>query len=99
MNDAYTTVFGSSYFSNGILVWNFGYLAAGVVFVILAIRSRRPKSRQQKVSVSFIGIWATFWFLASGVWLYSNLHQGRQYTAALANNQCQIVEGAVQVLH
>jgi hypothetical protein len=98
MNDGYTTVFETSYFSNGFLLWNIGFLAVGIFAVRQMIRSRKWGNGKQ-APIFFMCLWATFWFFASGAWLYLNLTNGRLYTAALANNQCEVVEGTVQVLH
>ncbi len=98
MNDAYTTVFEVSYFSNGFLLWNIGFIVVGIIGVTTMIRSR-IKGGRQKAPIFFMCLWSTFWFFGCSVWLYSNLTEGRRYMAALANNQCEIVEGTVQVLH
>jgi hypothetical protein len=99
MNGGYTIVFEVSYFSNGFLLWNIGFLAVGIAVVTQAIGSRMPGSRQQKAPIFAVCLWSAFWFFASGAWLYSNLTHGHRYTDALANNQCEVVEGTVQVLH
>ena len=98
MNNGYTTIFETSYFSNGWLLWDFGYLAAGIAFLILAVCTRRPGSRQQKAPIWVFCLWAPFWFLFTGLSLYSNLTQGHRFTSVLANNRCEVVEGTVQVL-
>jgi hypothetical protein len=99
MNDEYKTVFEVSYFSNGSLLWSIFSLCIGVVVVIaLAFTWKSGKLRPvQKIVLPCL--WAPIWFIINGALLYSNLSSGKMFTTALANNQCEIVEGTVQVLH
>ena len=99
MNGEYRTVFEVSYLSNGSLLMNVIFLCVGVGAVIVAACSSKSGrlSRLQKIWI--FCFWAPIWFLFCGFWLYSTLSSGKVLTAALANNQCDVVEGTVQVLH
>jgi hypothetical protein len=99
MNDGYQTVFEVSYLSNGSLFMSIGFLCVGIVAVVAVARSWKTGRMSPHQKFLFVAIWAPFWFLGSAVWIYSNISSGKEWTAALANNQCEVVEGTVQVLH
>jgi hypothetical protein len=99
MNGEYRTVFEVSYFSNGCLRMSLLFLCAGIVlvigFAIPWISKRASRGRR----IWFLYILGPFYFLFGGLLLYSDLSNGWIFTSALANNQCDIVEGTVQVLY
>ena len=99
MNGAYQTVFEISYFSNGSLLESFAFLCAGIIAIVVIVFGWKFSkiSRSKLILFSYVGL--PFWFLFSGFWFYSNISTGKMWTSALANNQCEVVEGIVQVLH
>ena len=99
MNDGYQTVFQVSYFSNGSLFKSAIFLVIGIAAVIAVIRSRKSGKASRLQMILFFCIWAPFWLSVSGWWFCSNISNGKKLTAALANNQCEVVAGTVQVLH
>src|SRR5690349_21571797 len=96
MNDGYQTVFEVSYFSNGSLLMSLVFLSVGIVAVVAVARSWKSGKMSPHQKFLFVALWAPIWFLVSGLWIYSTISSGKEWTAALANNQCQVVEGTVQ---
>jgi hypothetical protein len=99
MAGEYHTVFEVSYLSNGSLLLSLAFLCVGVAAVVGVYRSWKKQQMHLLQKIMFVGIWAPLWFFGSGIWLYSNISDGRRLTSALASGQCGLVEGTVKVLH
>jgi len=99
VNEGYQTVFEVSHFSNGSLLKSIAFLCVGIIAVIAVVRSWKSGKMSRPQLILFSCIWAPFWFLFSGWWFYSNISSANKWTTALANNQCEVVEGTVEVLH
>src|SRR5689334_14085602 len=99
MNGEYRTVFEVSHFSNGSLLMSLLFLCVGIGVLIKVALGKKSKRMNGIQRLLFFILWVPLWFTISCIWLWSNLASGRELTSALANNQCDIVEGTVQVLH
>jgi hypothetical protein len=99
VNGGYQTVFQVSYFSNGSLLESLAFLGAGIVALVVIVFAWKFGKINRPKLIVFSCVGMPFWFLVSGFWFYSNISTGKMWTAALANNQCEVVEGTVQVLH
>jgi hypothetical protein len=106
MDGAYQTVFEVSCFSNGGLNMDLGFLFTGIGFLVVGFIlpwfSRRmnwnPVRTSQK-RFAFVYVFGPFFIFVGGLMVYFDVSNGCKFTSELANNQCDFVEGIVQVLH
>jgi hypothetical protein len=102
MNGTYRTVFEVSHFGNAHL----DFLGIGVVALIIGLIlpwfSKRKNLKSDHVQfkrLALVYVVGPLLILIGVIVFYSNVINERKLTSALANNQCDIVEGVVQVLH
>jgi hypothetical protein len=99
MSGGYTTVFEVSYLSNNSLLMALLFMSVGVLAVAIVVRNKTSKRITSLQRSVFYFLWVPLWFTGSTFWLYSCLRDGNEFTAALKNGRCEIVEGTVAVLH
>src|ERR1700739_384229 len=104
MGGEYRTVFEGSYFSNGCLRQSVIFLCVGMGILTIGlilpwISKRMNLGYKRSTRFAFLWIFGPFFILIGCIMGCLYLSDGRKFTSALANNQCDVVEGTVQVLH
>ena len=94
----YVTVFQSSYFSNGSLLWSFLCLAIGLAVAVFYLTGRLRLRKQSGCATVFLLFWCVLWISFSSVWVVNNLRTAFIYRMALRNEECEVIEGVVTVL-
>ena len=95
----YVTVFQTSYFSNGSLLWSLFYLTIGLSVAILFLTGRLRLKSQSGCATAFLLFWCAVWISFSSVWVFYNLRTASIFIEALRSEDCEVVQGTVAVLH
>jgi hypothetical protein len=104
MKGEYRTVFEVSYFSNGGLMFDLNFLCVGIVVLVIGlitpwISKRMNRSYNRPKRFVALCIIPPLFFLFGASLAYSDISNARKLISELANNQCGVVEGTVQVLY
>jgi hypothetical protein len=99
MAGTYHVEFESSYFSNGWLLICLVCVSIGLGVVIAAVIGRLRLKERGGCGIAFIALWCTFWLSFSLWWLVNTVITGWNYTTALRDGRCKIIEGTVEVLY
>jgi hypothetical protein len=99
MTTEYQTVFEVSYSDNRCLQTSLLFLCVGIALVIGFIIPWVAKRVSRQKRIAFLYVFGPFFIVVGAILVYSDLSSGRKFISALANNQCDVVDGTVQVLH
>src|SRR5205809_2465363 len=93
----YTTVFEVTWRES--LLHPVLFLSVGVIALLVITRKNasNPTAGFQKGFLYFF--WVPLWFGITLLWLFSAVHDAYEFTGALRNGRCAIVEGTVSVRH
>lgn len=106
MDGRYKTVFEVSCFGRGNLHIDLQFLCMGIVILVLGLslpwfsrkmNSNPTRARQNRIALVYL--FGPFFILVGSLMLYFDVSNGQKFKSKLASNQCEVVEGVVQVLH
>jgi hypothetical protein len=95
LGDKYTKIFEVSYFGAGGLGMPLLFLAIGVLGLVTIGRKKTSHGIENVSKRGFYLVWVPLWFGTTLVWLFSAVHHTHEFTMALKEGRCAVVEGTV----